>query len=130
MSRESTDVFARRPDTDWEMFCRGRRDDGPSWVYVGPHSSTAGEHGSGPDWLAEPDENVPVPLSPGDGEHGGDREAQPRSAPAGVPAGPPHVRHFHAKVVGVSYPNPDGSSRIEAVRGLKVRELVRLEHRP
>ena len=40
------------------------------------------------------------------------------------------VRHFHARVVGLPYPNSDGTSRREAVAGLRRWERVRLRHRP
>ena len=40
------------------------------------------------------------------------------------------VRHFHARVVGLPYPNSDGTSRREAVAGLQRWERVRLRHRP
>jgi hypothetical protein len=40
------------------------------------------------------------------------------------------VRHFYAPVVGLPYPNPDGTSRREAVRGLRQWERVHLVHRP
>jgi hypothetical protein len=40
------------------------------------------------------------------------------------------VRHLHARVVGLPYPNADGSSRREAVAGLRRWERVRLRHRP
>lgn len=131
MSQDSADVFARRRDTDWEMFCRGRRDDGPSWVDAGSPLDSAGEHASGLDeWLAAPGRNAPVPLMPVGGEHESGLEGQALPPPAGDHLGRPHVRHFHAKVVGVCYPNPDGSSRIGVIRGMRVRELVQFEHRP
>jgi hypothetical protein len=40
------------------------------------------------------------------------------------------VRHFHAPVVGVPYPNSDGTSRRDAVAGLRKWERVRLRHCP
>jgi hypothetical protein len=40
------------------------------------------------------------------------------------------VRHFNAPVVGLPYPNADGTSRREAVAGLRRWERVRLRHRP
>ena len=40
------------------------------------------------------------------------------------------LRHFFAPVVGLPYPNSDGTSRREAVRGLRRWERVRLAHRP
>lgn len=40
------------------------------------------------------------------------------------------VRHLHARVVGLPYPNADGTSRREAVSGLRKWERVRLRHRP
>jgi hypothetical protein len=57
----------------------------------------------------------PVPLEPGD-------EAAAGESPA--------VRHFQSRVVGIPYPNADGTSRREAVLGLRRWELVRLAHRP
>lgn len=102
MSREqASDVFARRSDPEWEMFCRGRREDVTS--LAGP----------------EQRDREPVDLAPGDG-------------PAGDPSasGAAAVRHFYAKVVGVTYPNEDGTSRRDAVRVLGRWEVVRLVHRP
>lgn len=60
----------------------------------------------------------PVTLEPGD-EHD---QASP--APAAK------VRHFFTPVVGLPYPNADGTSRRTAVRGLRRWERVRLVHRP
>ena len=124
MPQNLTNPFVARPDRDWEMFCRGRRDDGPSWVDAAP-AEEPDRSPAGWDWLADPDGDAPVALSP-DHDEGGRGTA----TLAGHAADPPRVRHFQAKVVGVCYPNPDGSSRIGVVRAMRVRELVRLEHRP
>ena len=89
------DVFARREDADWEMFCRG------GGSAAGPGATDA----------------EPVELEPGE-------DASNDGAPPGG------MRHFVAPVVGLPYPNSDGTSRREAVRGLRRWERVRLEHRP
>ena len=59
----------------------------------------------------------PVALEPGDAE-----DAAPGNAAT--------VRHFYTRVVGLPYPNADGTSRREAVTGLRRWERVRLVHRP
>ena len=94
MERMAGDVFARREDADWAMFCRG---------------GTAAEPFAA--------DTEPVELEPGDDPPG----------PAPELRG---VRHFIAPVVGLPYPNADGTSRREAVRGLRTWEKVQLVHRP
>src|SRR3954470_6117339 len=93
-------------DADWEMFCRGRGDDSAE-----PFGMPGG--GSG-------DVSVggPVALEPADDDDG----AAERPGAA--------VRHFFARVVGLPYANSDGTSRREAVRGLRRWDRVRLVHRP
>lgn len=71
---------------------------------------------AGPFCRAVDDE--PVSLEPGEDS----------DVAAAAPAA--RVRHFFAPVVGLPYPNADGTSRREAVRGLRRRERVRLVHRP
>ena len=87
-------------DADWEMFCRGK--------VINDDAPWA------------PLELIPrpVPLEPDD--EGDD--------PPGAAGGA--VGHFHARIVGVVYPNADGTSRREAVRQLRRLERVRLAHRP
>jgi hypothetical protein len=100
---EAEGVFQRRAaDPEWEMFCRGRRAVAQSWA----DASTAGE-GTGPVCLE--------PL-----QHSSDA-----AAPHGA-----RVRHFHTRIVGIVYPNDDGTSRREAVKGLRRMDRVRLVHRP
>ena len=94
----SADIFAKRDDTDWDMFCRGSATSDP-W--------------SSPGASSEP------------------QELEPARSPAGEPVPVVGtVRHFHARVVGLPYPNSDGTSRREAVAGLRRWERVRLRHRP
>ena len=100
--RDGADIFARRDDSDWAMFLRGSARDTSS---AGPWSRRVGD---GP----EPQELEPE-VSGGD-----------ESADGGA------VRHFHAPVVGLPYPNADGTSRREAVTRLRRWERVRLRHRP
>ena len=92
--RTAGDVFARREDADWAMFCRG----GPA---AEPFAADA----------------EAVELEPGE------------DAP-GPAAGLAGVSHFIAPVVGLPYPNADGTSRREAVRELRTWEKVQLLHRP
>jgi hypothetical protein len=92
--RAAGDVFARREDADWAMFCRGGQD-------AEPFAADA----------------EPVELEPG--EDAGDAGYSLRG-----------VRHFIAPVVGLPYPNADGTSRREAVRELRTWEKVQLVHRP
>lgn len=98
--REGADIFARRDDTDWSMFLRGSPRDD-------------GAHPWGGNDLApsRPQELEPDPASDISGATG-------------------TVRHFHARVVGLPYPNADGTSRREAVTRLRRWERVRLRHRP
>ena len=56
-------------------------------------------------------------------------EPAPSAAGESMP-GVGTVRHFHARVVGLPYPNDDGTSRRDAVAGLRRWERVRLLHRP
>jgi hypothetical protein len=106
MSRnDAADVFARRTDADWQMFCRGQRDEGDD--AGGQFSGGAGAS------------DEPVELAPGD--------VPPAEA---ADAGDAALRHFGTRIVGLPYPNPDGTSRREAVLGLRRWELVRLAHRP
>lgn len=102
MSRDDPpEVFgSRRADPDWEMFCR--------------RYDPAGNALSFADRLGVAD--GPVELAPSDDESSGEGEAI--------------VRHFVAKVVGVGFPNEDGTSRRDAARGLRRMELVQLAHRP
>ena len=93
--RAAGDVFARREDADWAMFCRGGGGTEPFTI-----------------------DAEPVELEPGD------------DPPGAAAAGPRGVRHFIAPVVGLPYPNADGTSRREAVRGLRTWEKVQLVHRP
>jgi hypothetical protein len=88
--------MAHGGDADWEMFCRGRRDE-----------AFGGVADAEPVTLEPPEEPV---------------QNEDRSVG--------EVRHFFAPVVGLPYPNPDGTSRREAVRGLRPWERVHLVHRP
>jgi hypothetical protein len=92
-------------DAEWEMFCRGRRDD------------SVDSFGMSRDVSGDVAVDEPVALEPGEDDGA---------------AGPPGaaVRHFFSRVVGLPYPNPDGTSRREAVRGLRRWERVNLVHRP
>src|SRR5829696_9326944 len=40
------------------------------------------------------------------------------------------VRHVTTRIVGIPYPNPDGTGRRDAVRALRRLDRVRLVHRP
>src|SRR5688572_24033010 len=91
------DIFGRRQDIEWEMFCRGGANGAP----FSPAPAT------------EPLDLEPAPDPPVES-----------SSTAG------RVRHFHAPVVGVPYPNSDGTSRRDAVAGLRKWERVRLRHCP
>jgi hypothetical protein len=150
--------FAHRPDADWEMFCRRRSDDGPAWMCgtadeptslgglarrPADDGVTGRDERAAADWSSGPTDARPVVLEPPSEPDLHTTATDPgRPAPSGfLPRnaattgaaagfGSATVRHLFAKVVGVAYPNPDGSSRIEAVRALKPRDLVRLEHRP
>jgi hypothetical protein len=88
--------MAHGGDADWEMFCRGRRDE----AFSGSSD-------------AEP-VTLELPEEPAQTEN--ERVSE--------------VRHFFAPVVGLPYPNPDGTSRRDAVRGLGRWERVHLIHRP
>jgi hypothetical protein len=91
-------------DADWEMFCRGRAEPGDApWATPG-----AGDHA--------------VPLAPDDGT-----DAAGAAGPGGSSG---TISHVHTRIVGVVYPNPDGTSRRDAVRTLRRLDLVRLAHRP
>jgi hypothetical protein len=59
-------------------------------------------------------------------------ELEPAADEAALAGDPPgaKVRHFHTRIVGVVYPNQDGTSRREAVRTLRRLDRVRLAHRP
>ena len=61
----------------------------------------------------------PVELESADGD-----DASPED-PAGAT-----VRHLHTRIVGVVYPNDDGTSRRDTVRTLRRLDRVRLVHRP
>ena len=98
--REGADIFSRRDDSDWSMFLRGSRRDERADLW--PRRESA------------PSE--PQDLEPD------------RSHDTGTPTGT--VRPFHAPVVGLPYPNRDGTSRREAVTRLRRWERVRLRHRP
>ena len=100
--RGLTDVFARRADADWEMFCRGR---------------AADSFATGPEGAGERQELEPDATARGVDDCGG-------------PATTGGVHHFHARVVGLPYPNSDGTSRRDAVSGLRRWERVYLSHRP
>src|SRR5690348_9654277 len=63
------------------------------------------------------DLNEAVELEPGNSEN---ERAPARAA----------VRHFVTRVVGIPYPNPDGTSRRDAVRELRRWDRLRLAHRP
>src|SRR5688500_173027 len=90
------DIFGRKRedlDADWQMFCRGRRaatDEDTPWVVDRPRL----EADAGRD-----DDSQPVTIEPPD-DAPGDVDAQDVHDPAAV-------RHFIAKVVGISYPNDD-----------------------
>jgi hypothetical protein len=56
-------------------------------------------------------------------------EPEADEAPAEAPPSAV-VSQFFAPVVGLPYPNSDGTNRREAVRGLRPRDRVRLTHRP
>jgi hypothetical protein len=88
--------MAHGRDADWEMFCRGRRDEAFGGVA----------------------DAEPVTLEPPEEPTGTENSSVGE------------IRHFFASVVGLPYPNPDGSSRREAVRGLGRWERVHLVHRP
>jgi hypothetical protein len=60
-------------------------------------------------------DDEPVRLEPDD------------AAEAGADAS---VRHVTTRIVGISYPNPDGTGRRDAVRALRRLDRVRLVHRP
>ena len=92
--RAAGDVFARREDADWAMFCGAGRG-------AEPFAADA----------------EPVDLEPGED-------------PPGAAAALRGVRHFITPVVGLPYPNADGTSRREAVRELRTWEKVQLVHRP
>lgn len=98
--RESADIFSRRDDSDWDMFLRGTRGDASADPWSNDRISAS-----------EPQELEPDPSSD-------------------APAASGIVRHFHAPVVGLPYPNRDGTSRREAVTRLRRWERVRLRHRP
>src|SRR5687767_11572438 len=109
MSRNDVaDIFAPRHDSDWEMFCRagtgtGHRragDEDAPWVEVTSRVPTL----------------EPVRLAP-------DEDASGAHAAS---AGEPSVRHLYAKVVGLPYPNEDGTSRRDVVRRCTRGEVLRL----
>src|SRR5687768_384097 len=91
-------------DADWEMFCRGRAAsaDAP-WATSGAV-----------------DDAVPLNLD----------DAADAAGAASLGGSGGTISHIHTRIVGVVYPNPDGTSRRDAVRTLRRLDLVRLAHRP
>ena len=100
--RDGADIFARRDEADWAMFLR----------------ASARDTSSADPWRR----SVGASSEP--------QELEPDLARADASADGGSVRHFHARVVGLPYPNADGTSRREAVTRLRRWERVRLRHRP